>query len=142
DEDGIAPDHARVGRVSQGPTRQRLRDQEGRGGRHGDGARRREGRAQGDPEAQRGAVDRHVPRLRPHHLEKTRGEVMATYGYGRASTKKQVDSPETQKDSMRRYAEFNRLGEPTFFIDAATTGKLAWEERIAGRELFGRLKPG
>ena len=66
-------------------------------------------------------------------------------GYGRASTKKQVESPETQKDTMKRYAEFNRmeeLGPPTFFIDAAKSGKIAWEERPAGAALFKTLRRG
>lgn len=67
---------------------------------------------------------------------------MATYGYGRASTKKQVDSPDTQKETVRRYAAFNDLGDVTFFVDAARSGKVAWEDRDAGRELFARLKPG
>lgn len=67
---------------------------------------------------------------------------MAVYGYGRASTKKQVDSPEVQKDTMRRYAAFNRLDDPTMFVDAARSGKVSWEDRDAGRELFARLKPG
>jgi putative DNA-invertase from lambdoid prophage Rac len=67
---------------------------------------------------------------------------MAVYAYARASTKKQEDSPETQKDIMRRYASFNRLGDPTFFVDAAKSGKVCWEDRAAGRELFTRLQRG
>ena len=67
---------------------------------------------------------------------------MAVYGYGRASTKKQEDSPETQKDIMRRYATFNQLGDVTFFIDAARSGKVSWEDREAGLALFARLRRG
>jgi DNA invertase Pin-like site-specific DNA recombinase len=67
---------------------------------------------------------------------------MSVYGYARASTKKQVDSPETQKEIIRRYAQFNQLGDPVFFVDSSRSGKVPWEGREAGRELFGRLKPG
>jgi DNA invertase Pin-like site-specific DNA recombinase len=64
------------------------------------------------------------------------------YGYGRASTKKQEDSPETQKDKMIQYAKLHSLGDATFFVDAAKSGKIAWEDREAGCALFGRLKRG
>ena len=64
------------------------------------------------------------------------------YGYGRASTKKQEDSPETQKDKMTQYAKLHSLGNVTFFVDAAKSGKIAWEDREGGRALFGRLKRG
>jgi DNA invertase Pin-like site-specific DNA recombinase len=67
---------------------------------------------------------------------------MAVYGYPRASTKKQVDSPETQMENVRRYAALQGLGEVTFYVDAAKTGKVPWQNREAGRELFARLKPG
>jgi site-specific DNA recombinase len=63
-------------------------------------------------------------------------------GYGRASTKRQVDSPETQKDHIKRYAEFNRLGDVTYFIDSSKSGKVAWNDRDAGKELFNQLRPG
>jgi DNA invertase Pin-like site-specific DNA recombinase len=65
-----------------------------------------------------------------------------TFGYARASTKKQVESPETQKDSQKKYAVFNNLGDVTFFVDAATSGKVSWEDRDAGRELFRQLRKG
>jgi DNA invertase Pin-like site-specific DNA recombinase len=67
---------------------------------------------------------------------------MAVYIYARASTKKQIDSPETQKDIARKYAVLNSLGDATIFVDAAKSGKTPWEDRDAGRELFKRLKPG
>ena len=70
------------------------------------------------------------------------GRLMAVYGYPRASTKKQVDSPETQMDNIRKYADLHGLGEVTFFVDAAKTGKVPWQDREAGRELFAQLKPG
>jgi DNA invertase Pin-like site-specific DNA recombinase len=63
--------------------------------------------------------------------------------YGRASTAKQVDSPETQKDIHKRYAEFNQLGEITAtFIDPATSGKVDLEKRAAGKELLKAIRPG
>lgn len=64
------------------------------------------------------------------------------FGYPRASTKKQVESPETQKDMIKKYAVFNNLGDVTFFVDAATSGKIEWGEREAGRELFKQLRRG
>ena len=64
------------------------------------------------------------------------------YGYGRASTKKQVESPETQKDQIKRYADYNKLGDVTFFIDAAQSGKISWDDRDAGRELFKQIREG
>lgn len=67
---------------------------------------------------------------------------MAVFGYPRASTKKQVDSPETQMDNIRKYADLHGLGDVTFFVDAAKTGKVPWQERDAGREMFNHLKAG
>lgn len=65
-----------------------------------------------------------------------------TLGYGRASTRKQEDSTDTQKDHIKRYAVFNQLGDVTFFIDNATSGKLSWDERPAGKEFFRQLQKG
>lgn len=64
------------------------------------------------------------------------------FGYCRASTKKQVESPETQKDAIKRYAVFNQMGDVTFFVDAAKSGKTSWDDRDAGKELFRQLRPG
>ena len=65
------------------------------------------------------------------------------YGYGRASTKKQVDSPETQKEKIKNYAKYHQLpGDVTFFIDAAVSGKVPWEDRPAGGAMFKQLRPG
>ena len=64
-----------------------------------------------------------------------------TYGYCRASTKKQVDSPETQKDHIKKYVDYQQLGDVTFFVDAAKSGKVSWEERDAGKELFHESGP-
>lgn len=68
--------------------------------------------------------------------------VARVFGYARASTKKQVESPETQKDIAQKYAAFHSLGDVTFFVDAAKSGKIAWQDREAGRELFRQLRPG
>jgi DNA invertase Pin-like site-specific DNA recombinase len=57
------------------------------------------------------------------------------FGYCRASTKKQVES-------IKRYATFNVMGDVTFFVDAAKSGKVSWEDREAGKELFKQLRPG
>jgi DNA invertase Pin-like site-specific DNA recombinase len=64
------------------------------------------------------------------------------FGYCRASTRKQVDSPETQKEIQARYAAYHQLGDVTFFVDTATSGKVSWEERDAGKQLFAQLQPG
>jgi DNA invertase Pin-like site-specific DNA recombinase len=64
------------------------------------------------------------------------------FGYGRASTKKQEDSPETQKNKMSQYAKLHSLGDVTFFVDPAKSGKVAWEDRQEGHALFGRIKRG
>src|SRR5690349_8871310 len=66
----------------------------------------------------------------------------AIYGYGRASTKKQEDSPEVQRENIKAYAALHKLGDVEMYIDPAKSGKVAWEDRDGGRALFGRLKPG
>jgi DNA invertase Pin-like site-specific DNA recombinase len=65
-----------------------------------------------------------------------------TFGYARASTKKQEDSPEVQKDHIKKYAVFNSLGDVTLFVDPAKSAKFAWEDRDAGNALFAQLRPG
>lgn len=69
-------------------------------------------------------------------------DVPRTYGYVRASTRKQVESPDAQKEIIRRYADFNQLGDVTFFVDAAKSGKVDLDKRDAGREMVVRLKRG
>lgn len=64
------------------------------------------------------------------------------WGYGRASTRKQEDSPETQREKIGQYSTLHGLGEVTFLVDPAKSGKITWEDRPAGKELFGHLKPG
>ena len=63
-------------------------------------------------------------------------------GYERASTKKQEDSPETQKEKIDQYAKLHQLKDVIHFVDPAKSGKIAWEDREGGRALFGRLKRG
>jgi DNA invertase Pin-like site-specific DNA recombinase len=65
-----------------------------------------------------------------------------TFAYARASTKMQIDSPDVQKDLIRKYAVFNSLGDVTFFVDPAKSAKFAWEDREAGKALFAQLRPG
>ena len=64
------------------------------------------------------------------------------FAYCRASTKKQVESPETQKEMIQKYAVFHNLGEVTFFVDLATSGKIAWDDRDAGTELVSQIRKG
>jgi DNA invertase Pin-like site-specific DNA recombinase len=64
------------------------------------------------------------------------------YGYGRASTKHQVESPETQKETIREYAKFHKLGDVTVFLDRAKSGKIPWDERPAGCEMFKQIRRG
>jgi DNA invertase Pin-like site-specific DNA recombinase len=66
-----------------------------------------------------------------------------THIYGRASTAKQSESPETQKKIAAKYCEMMELPEPhTYYIDPATSAKTPWAQRLAGRELMTRLRPG
>jgi DNA invertase Pin-like site-specific DNA recombinase len=64
------------------------------------------------------------------------------YGYGRASTDKQVASPETQKQIIRDYAKRFGRDVDDFFIDPAVSGKKPLFEREAGKNLSLALKPG
>lgn len=65
-----------------------------------------------------------------------------TLGYARASTRHQVASPDIQKDEIKRYCEFNGLGDVTCFVDTSKSGKISWDQREAGAELFKQLRPG
>lgn len=66
----------------------------------------------------------------------------AVYGYTRASTIHQEDSPDIQKMIISKYCQRCELGEPIFFVDMATSGKFHIKKRKAGRELLVRLKEG
>jgi putative DNA-invertase from lambdoid prophage Rac len=64
------------------------------------------------------------------------------YGYIRASTDKQIASPETQRQIIEEYAR--RLGRNVdrYFIDPAVSGKKALFDRDAGKKLMAQLKKG
>ena len=65
------------------------------------------------------------------------------FGYGRASTKKQEDSPEVQKEKINGFMPRSTTSATSrMFIDPAKSGKVAWQDREGGRALFGRLKRG
>ena len=62
-------------------------------------------------------------------------EMARVYGYIRASTDRQIASPETQRQIIEEYAK--RLGRTVdrFFIDPAVSGKKSLFDREAGKEL-------
>jgi DNA invertase Pin-like site-specific DNA recombinase len=64
------------------------------------------------------------------------------FGYARASTDKQVASPETQKQIISEYA--GRLGKTVddFYVDPASSGKKRLCAREAGFRLMIDLRPG
>jgi DNA invertase Pin-like site-specific DNA recombinase len=43
---------------------------------------------------------------------------------------------------QKKYAVLNSLGDATFFVDAATSGKTAGEDREAGKAMFRQLRKG
>src|SRR6516162_6936847 len=67
-------------------------------------------------------------------------EMAHTYGYIRASTDKQIASPETQRQIIEDYAR--RIGKTVdrYFVDPATSGKKELHDRDAGRELMSILR--
>jgi len=67
-------------------------------------------------------------------------EMSRVYGYIRASTDKQIASPETQRQIIEDYAK--RIGRSIdrFFIDPATSGKKRLHDRNAGRELMATVR--
>src|SRR4029077_26719 len=72
----------------------------------------------------------------------TATEMARVYGYIRASTDKQIASPETQRQIIEDYAK--RLGRSVdrYFIDPAVSGKKSLFDREAGKELSLTLKKG
>jgi DNA invertase Pin-like site-specific DNA recombinase len=67
-------------------------------------------------------------------------EISHTYGYIRASTDKQIASPDTQRQIIEDYAR--RIGKTVdrYFVDPATSGKKKLYDREAGRELMTILR--
>ena len=63
-------------------------------------------------------------------------EMARVYGYIRASTDKQIASPETQRQIIEEYAR--RLGRTVdrYFVDPAVSGKKSLFDRDAGKELM------
>jgi DNA invertase Pin-like site-specific DNA recombinase len=70
-----------------------------------------------------------------------REEMARVYGYIRASTDKQIASPETQRHIIEDYA--SRIGRTVdrYFADPATSGKKPLHAREAGAELMAILRP-
>jgi DNA invertase Pin-like site-specific DNA recombinase len=67
-------------------------------------------------------------------------EMARVYGYIRASTDKQIASPDTQKRIIDDYARRIARSVDRFFIDPATSGKKRLHDRDAGRELMATLR--
>jgi putative DNA-invertase from lambdoid prophage Rac len=69
-------------------------------------------------------------------------EMARVYGYIRASTDRQIASPETQKQIIEDYAR--RLGKTVdrYFVDPAVSGKKALFDRDAGKEMLAQLNKG
>jgi DNA invertase Pin-like site-specific DNA recombinase len=69
-------------------------------------------------------------------------EMARVYGYVRASTDRQIASPETQRQIIEDYAK--RLGRTVdrYFVDLAVCGKKAVFDREAGKEMMAQLKQG
>ena len=67
---------------------------------------------------------------------------MSVHGYLRASTNKQRESPEVQKETILAYCRLHNLPEPLWYIDPATSGKVPLRDREAGGVLYKSLRPG
>jgi DNA invertase Pin-like site-specific DNA recombinase len=78
---------------------------------------------------------------RAEHRLRAGGPVLVA-GYGRASTCKQIDSPEVQQNIMRTHASRVGLADPTWYIDEAFSGEIPLAERPAGARLCADLRKG
>src|ERR1700734_3988570 len=69
-------------------------------------------------------------------------EMARVYGYVRASTDRQIASPEIQRQIIEAYAK--RLGRTVdrYFIDPAVSGKKSLFDRDAGKDMMAQLKKG
>src|SRR6516165_7961394 len=67
-------------------------------------------------------------------------EMSHNYGYIRASTDKQIASPDTQKQIIEDYARRIEKTVDRYFVDPATSGKKELHDRDAGRELMSILR--
>jgi DNA invertase Pin-like site-specific DNA recombinase len=70
----------------------------------------------------------------------TAQEISRVYGYVRASTDKQIASPETQRQIIEEYARRINRSVDRYFIDPATSGKKRLHDRDAGRDLMATLR--
>ncbi len=68
-----------------------------------------------------------------------RGRIIA---YVRASTSKQIASPDVQKGLITEYATRLGLTIDEFYVDPATTSKFDLFDRPAGKRLLVDLRPG
>ena len=64
------------------------------------------------------------------------------YGYVRASTSKQIASPETRRQIIEEYCRRHGRSLDHVYADAATSGKNSLFERTAGQELGTTLRKG
>jgi DNA invertase Pin-like site-specific DNA recombinase len=71
----------------------------------------------------------------------TREEIRRAYGYVRASTDKQIASPETQKQIIENYAKRIGTAVDRFFVDQAISGRKRLQDRQAGGELMTTVRP-
>jgi DNA invertase Pin-like site-specific DNA recombinase len=72
-----------------------------------------------------------------------RSRPIRVFGYCRASTVKQSESPETQKGLITQYCKFMNLPEPSaYYVDPGVSGKVPINERPAGGVMIARLKCG
>jgi len=69
-------------------------------------------------------------------------EMSRRYGYIRASTDKQIASPETQRQIIEEYANRRGRSVDRFFVDPAVSGKEPLFDRDAGKEMLAVLKRG
>jgi putative DNA-invertase from lambdoid prophage Rac len=67
---------------------------------------------------------------------------MRVYGYCRASTSRQVQSPDTQKQIILDHCREQGLEVDDWYTDPATSGKTNLSERLAGNKLMGVLRRG
>ena len=69
-------------------------------------------------------------------------EMSRVYGYIRASTDKQIASPETQRQIIEDYAKRRGRSVDRFFVDPAVSGKKPLFDREGGKELSLILRKG
>jgi putative DNA-invertase from lambdoid prophage Rac len=68
--------------------------------------------------------------------------VTRVFAYVRASTSKQVESPETQRGIIEAYCRRHELEISGFYVDPAKSGALPMLQRPAGREMLKAMGTG